>query len=50
MNLSHELEIFCVTNKRLKYLENFQYNLAGVGLDKFPKNYIKSNEKKKYFF
>ena len=50
MNLSHELEIFCVTNKRLKYLENFQYNLAGVGLDKFPKNYIKSNEKKNIFF
>ena len=39
----NNLELYCVTNKRLKYLENFDYNLVGVGKDDFPKNYIQCN-------
>ena len=37
--------MYCVTNKRLKFLENSNYNLSWVGLDKCPENYIKSNDK-----
>ena len=51
----NNLEMYCVTNKRLKYLENFSYNLAAVGKEKLPKNYIKCNtgenifSKEKYY-
>ena len=37
--------MYCVTNKRLKFLENSSYNLSWVGLDECPENYIKSNNK-----
>ena len=39
------LEIYCVTNKKLTFLENFNYNLSWVGLDDCPKGYINSNTK-----
>ena len=37
------LDIYCVTNKRLPFLEDFNYKLAGVGLEKFSNLYIQSN-------
>ena len=40
---NNDLEIYCVTNKRLKFLENFNYNLACVGKNSFPENYIRSD-------
>jgi len=40
-----KLEMYCVTNRRLKFLENSNYNLSWVGLDSCPENYIKSNDK-----
>ena len=40
-----KLEMYCVTNKRLKFLESSNYNLSWVGLDKCPENYIKSSGK-----
>ena len=40
-----KLEMYCVTNKRLKFLESSNYNLSWVGLEKCPENYIKSNSK-----
>ena len=43
MTINENLEIYCVTNKRVKYLENFLYKLAAVGKDYFPDNYLKSN-------
>jgi len=49
------LEIYCVTNKTLPYLESFSYNLGGVGRENFSTNYIKCDhgdnifEKEKYY-
>ena len=40
-----KLEMYCVTNKRLKFLESSNYNLSWVGLEKCPENYIKSSGK-----
>ena len=36
-----KLELYCVTNKPIKSLDNFKYKLAAVGKDKFPDNYIR---------
>ena len=44
------LNIFCITNKRIKFLENFHYNLAWVGQEKSPENYIKCDSKKNIFY
>ena len=47
--------MYCVTNKRLKFLESSNYNLSWVGLEKCPENYIKSSgkinifQKEKYY-
>ena len=35
MSINENLEIYCVTNKRVRYLENFLYKLAAVGKDDF---------------
>ena len=36
----NKLQIYCVTNERLKYLEDSKLVLAGVGKKKFSKKYI----------
>lgn len=41
--MDNNLEIFCVTNERLKLLENTKYKLAGVGKKDFPENYYLAN-------
>ena len=41
--MNHKLEIYCVTNKKLSYLENFGYNMAAVGNGSFSEKYIKCN-------
>ena len=49
------LEIYCITDKRLPYLENFHYNLAAVGKGELPDSYLKCNygnnifNKEKYY-
>ena len=54
-NLYKQLKIFCITNKEIKDLEKFNFNLVGVGENFFPDNYIncKSGEniqsKEKYY-
>ena len=40
-----KLEMYCVTNKRLKFLEDSSYNLSWVGLEECPEKYIKSSGK-----
>ena len=40
-----DLNIYCITNKRLKFLEDFCYNLAWVGQNKTPNNYLRCNNK-----
>ena len=35
-----KMKIYCVTNDELKYLEQLDLNLAGVGKKKFNKRYI----------
>ena len=40
------LEIYCVTNKSIKFLEKTGYKLAAVGREEFSKKYIKCNKKK----
>ena len=37
-----KMKIYCVTNVELKYLEQLNLNLAGVGNKKFKKRYISS--------
>ena len=41
--MKNNLEIYCVTNKDLKFLRDLNYNLAGVGKNKFSDRYIKSD-------
>ena len=36
----NKLQIYCVTNERVKYLEDTKLVLAGVGKKQFSKNYI----------
>ena len=45
-----KLSIYCVTNKRIKFLENYPYNLAWVGNQIAPTNYLKCDDKKNIFF
>ena len=35
-----DIEIFCVTNLEISFLEKLGLNLAGVGKKKFSKKYI----------
>ena len=44
-----DLEIYCVTNKRINILENFKYKLAIVGSEKFENNYLRSDKGKNIF-
>ena len=37
------LEIYCVTNKKLDFLEQTPYKLVGVGEDNFSEKYLKCN-------
>ena len=43
------LEIYCVTNKSIKFLEDTDYKLAAVGKDKFSNKYIKCDKKKNIY-
>ncbi len=40
----NDLEIYCVTNKKIPVLEDFQYKLAVVGSEKFGNNYLESDK------
>ena len=44
------LDIYCVTNKKLDYLEKTSLKLVGVGQEKFPENYIKCDTKENIFY
>ena len=44
------LEIYCVTNRSINFLEKTKYKLAAVGNDNFSKKYIKCNNKKNIFY
>ena len=35
------LEIYCITDKRIRFLENFKYKLAAVGKKTLPEDYVK---------
>lgn len=45
----NDLEIYCVTNERLKFLEDYNYNLSWVGLKNCPEGYIRSDTKKNIY-
>jgi len=45
-----KLNIYCVTNKRVNFLENHAYNLAWVGNETAPINYLKCDNKENIFF
>lgn len=49
MNLK-KLNLYCVTNKIVPYLEKTNLNLAGVGKTKFPKKYIRSDTKDNIYY
>ena len=44
------LKIYCVTNKRVNFLDNTKYNIGWVGKEKAPKNYISCNAGDNIFF
>ncbi len=50
-----KLELYCITNKRIKFLENSSYKFGWVGLEKAPNNYLKCDtginifSKEKYY-
>ncbi len=46
----NNLEIYCVTDKRLEYLENSDYNLAAVGKNNFPGNYYRCDSGDNIFY
>jgi hypothetical protein len=46
----NNLEIFCVTNKNLSHLKKTNYKLAGVGKERFPNEYIRSDTEKNIFY
>ena len=48
--MNKNLKIFCVTNKHYKYLNKVNYNLAAVGKNRFPKNYIRCDKGKNIFY
>ena len=50
MNNNEKINMYCVTNKRLKFLENFDYNLSWVGDDKYCKNYIYNRKKTRHIY
>jgi len=44
------LEIYCVTNKHIKFLQNIDYKIAWVGGEKPLSNYISCNDKNNIFY
>jgi len=40
------LEIYCVTDKPITFLENFNYQLCGVGDNKFSEKYLRCDTHK----
>jgi len=48
--MNKNLMIYCVTNKDLNFLRNLEYNLAGVGKNKFSDRYINSNNLDNIFY
>ena len=44
------LEIYCVTNKKINFIKKNNYYLAAVGKNNFPKKYIKCNTKKNIYY
>ena len=46
----NKLKLYCTTNKPVNFLENTNINLAWVGLDKKPQNYIGCDNKDNIFY
>ena len=44
------LKIYCITNKRVNFLDNTKYNIGWVGKGKAPTNYISCNTGDNIFF
>ena len=44
------LKMYCITNKRVNFLENTKYNIGWVGKEKTPINYISCNSGDNIFF
>ena len=43
------LEIYCVTNKPIKFLETFNYQLCAVGKNNFSKKYLRCDTGKNIY-
>ena len=44
------LEIYCVTNKKLDFLEKTNLKLVGVGNEKFSENYMRCDTKDNIYY
>ncbi len=45
-----DLDIYCVTNKKLQFLENTKLKLVGVGEEKFSNKYLRCDNKDNIYF
>ena len=48
--MSNKIKIYCVTNKKINFIKQTEYNLSWVGKETPPNNYIKCDEKNNIFF
>ena len=48
--MKNNLEIYCVTNKDIKFLKDLDYNLAAVGKNNFSAEYIKCDDQINIFY
>jgi hypothetical protein len=46
----NNLDLYCVTNKRVKFIENTKINLAWVGLEEKPRDYLECDNKVNIFY
>ena len=47
---SNNLEIFCITNKKISHIKKINYQIASVGKGNFPDNYLKRDTKDNIFY
>ena len=46
----NKLELYCVTDKRVEQLETTNYNLAAVGKERLPENYLRCDNGDNIFY
>ena len=45
----NNIDMYCITDKKINFLEKLPFNLGAVGHDKFSEKYILSNTQKNIY-